>query len=61
VVVVEAVFAWPGIGLQAYQALQNLDVPLVLGTVLFSSFCIALLNLAADLLRVAIDPRLRLQ
>lgn len=61
VVVVEAVFAWPGIGLQAYHALQNLDVPLVLGTVLFSSFCIAMLNLGADLLRVVLDPRVRLQ
>ena len=36
IVVVEAVFSWPGIGLLAYQALQNLDVPLVVGTVLFT-------------------------
>jgi peptide/nickel transport system permease protein len=61
VVVVEAIFAWPGIGLQAYHALQALDLPLVLGTVLFSAFCIVVLNLVADLLRVAIDPRVRLQ
>jgi len=59
-VVVEAVFSWPGIGLQAYQALQNLDVPLVLGTVLFTALAITVLNIVADLLRVALDPRVRL-
>jgi len=60
IVVIEAVFSWPGIGLLAYQALQNLDVPLVVGTVLFTALCIALLNIVADLLRVVIDPRVRL-
>lgn len=60
VVVIEAVFSWPGIGLLAYQALQNLDVPLVVGTVLFTALAIALLNIVADLLRVVIDPRIRL-
>lgn len=60
IVVIEAVFSWPGIGLLAYQALQNLDVPMVVGTVLFTALCIALLNIVADLLRVAIDPRVRL-
>jgi len=60
IVVVETVFSWPGIGQQAYQALLNLDVPLVIGTVLFTGLCIALLNIVADLLRVIIDPRIRL-
>lgn len=60
IVVIEAVFSWPGIGLLAYQALQNLDVPLVVGTVLFTALCITLLNIVADLLRVVIDPRVRL-
>jgi len=60
IVVIEAVFSWPGIGLLAYQALQNLDLPLVVGTVLFTGLCIALLSIMADLLRVAIDPRVRL-
>ncbi|HVA92467.1 MAG TPA: ABC transporter permease [Chloroflexota bacterium] len=60
IVVVETVFSWPGIGLLAYQALQNLDLPLVVGSVLFTGLCIALLNILADLLRLAIDPRIRL-
>ena len=60
IVVVEAVFSWPGIGLMAYQALQALDVPLVIGTVLFTALCIALLNILADVLRVLVDPRVRL-
>jgi|SRR6185437_7479294 len=60
IVVVETVFSWPGIGQLAYQGLQSLDVPLVMGTVLFTALCIALLNIAADLLRVIIDPRIGL-
>jgi peptide/nickel transport system permease protein len=60
IVVIETVFSWPGMGQQAYQALQNLDVPLVVGTVLFTGLAIALLNIVADLLRALIDPRVRL-
>ncbi len=60
VVVIETVFSWPGIGQLAYQALQNLDVPLVVGTVLFTALAIALLNIVADLVRVILDPRVRL-
>jgi peptide/nickel transport system permease protein len=59
IVVVETVFSWPGIGLQAYQALQNVDTPLVVGTVLFTALCISVLNIVADLLRATIDPRVR--
>jgi peptide/nickel transport system permease protein len=60
IVVIEVVFAWPGIGQLAFQGLTNLDTPLVLGTVLFTGLMIALLNIVVDLLRVAIDPRIRL-
>jgi peptide/nickel transport system permease protein len=60
VVVLETVFSWPGIGLLAYQSLLNLDVPLVIGTVVFTALTIALLNIVADLLRVVVDPRVRL-
>ena len=60
IVVVETVFSWPGIGLMAFQALRNVDVPLVIGTMLFTAVCIALLNIVADVARVVIDPRVRL-
>jgi peptide/nickel transport system permease protein len=60
ILVVEVVFAWPGIGLQAWQAIGHLDVPMIMGTVLFAAFCIAVLNLAVDLVYALLDPRVRL-
>ncbi|HWE63225.1 MAG TPA: ABC transporter permease [Chloroflexota bacterium] len=60
IVVVETVFSWPGVGFLAFNGVQNLDVPLVVGTTIFTALCIALLNIVADLLRLVIDPRVRL-
>jgi peptide/nickel transport system permease protein len=59
-VVIQTVFSWPGIGLLAYQGMQNLDLPLIIGSTLFTALCIAVLNILADLLRILIDPRIRL-
>jgi peptide/nickel transport system permease protein len=61
VVVVEAVFGWPGIGLQAWTAIRNEDTPMIMGTVLAASVAVVFLNLFIDLLYVAIDPRVRLR
>jgi peptide/nickel transport system permease protein len=58
-VVVEAVFAWPGIGWQGWMAVRNRDIPLVVGTVLFSSLIVLGMNLLADIAHAAIDPRIR--
>jgi peptide/nickel transport system permease protein len=60
VVVIEAVFGWPGIGLQAWTAIRNQDTPMIMGTVLFASVAVVILNLLVDLLYVAVDPRVRL-
>ena len=60
ILVIEVVFAWPGIGLQAWQAIGHLDVPMIMGTVLFAAACIAALNLIVDLLYAVLDPRVRL-
>jgi peptide/nickel transport system permease protein len=60
VVVIEAVFGWPGIGLQAWTAIRNQDTPMIMGTVLFASVAVVFLNLLIDLLYVVIDPRVRL-
>jgi peptide/nickel transport system permease protein len=60
VVVIEAVFGWPGIGLQAWTAIRNQDTPIVMGTVLFASIAVVSLNLIVDLIYVALDPRVRL-
>ena len=60
VVLTETVFNWPGIGRLAYEAIFNLDIPLIMGTVLFSAFLIVLANLAVDVLYAWLDPRIRL-
>jgi ABC-type dipeptide/oligopeptide/nickel transport system permease component len=60
VVVIEAVFGWPGIGLQAWTAIRNQDTPMIMGTVLFASIAVVFLNLLVDTLYVALDPRVRL-
>jgi peptide/nickel transport system permease protein len=58
-VVVEWVFAWPGAGQLALQSVSNRDVPVVLMFVTVSAVIIVLSNLAADLLSLVADPRLR--
>ena len=59
VVTVEVVFAWPGIGLTAVDALQNLDRPVVMGTVIVGAVAVVFFNLVADLVRMLVDPRTR--
>jgi peptide/nickel transport system permease protein len=61
VVLTETVFNWPGIGRLAYEAIFNLDIPLIMGTVMFSAFLVVLANLAVDLLYVWLDPRIRIR
>jgi peptide/nickel transport system permease protein len=60
VVLTETVFNWPGLGRLAFEAVFNLDIPLIMGTVLFSSFLIVMANLVVDLLYAWLDPRTRL-
>jgi ABC-type dipeptide/oligopeptide/nickel transport system permease component len=59
IVIIETVFGWPGVGELAYQAVQNLDIPVVMGTVLYTTAVIVLLNLAVDILYAFLDPRVR--
>jgi peptide/nickel transport system permease protein len=58
VLVIERVFAWPGIGDQAWRAITFNDVPMVMGTVLVAAFFVTLFNLLADLANAVIDPRI---
>jgi peptide/nickel transport system permease protein len=60
VVVIEAVFGWPGIGLQAWNAIRNQDTPIIMGTVLFGSIAVVFINLLVDFLYVALDPRVEI-
>ncbi len=59
VVVVEAVYGWPGIGQLAWQAIQQVDVPIIMGVTLTSALAIILGNLIADLVAPIVDPRIR--
>ena len=58
-VLVEQVFAWPGIGAYAVQAVIASDYAAVQGFVLMMAILYILLNLAVDLCAAAIDPRVR--
>jgi len=55
--IIEQVFGWPGIGTLAWQAVQNIDLPMIMGTVLFSALCIVLANVVVDVIYTLIDPR----
>lgn len=57
--VTEMVFSYPGIGFALLQAVQNLDYPLMQGIFLFIAITVLAANFLADLLNVALDPRVR--
>ncbi|NPD17653.1 ABC transporter permease [Xinfangfangia sp. D13-10-4-6] len=60
IVVVESVFGWPGIGQLAWQAIQRVDIPIIMGVTLISALAIVIGNLIADLISPLIDPRIKL-
>lgn len=59
VVFVEAVFAWPGIGLLVYQSISQRDLPVIQAGVLISTLAFVLINVIVDVLHGVIDPRVR--
>ncbi len=58
-IVVEAVFSWPGIGLLTFDAIRQLDYPVIQGVFLLSSATVILANLLTDITYGYIDPRVR--
>jgi peptide/nickel transport system permease protein len=58
-VVVETVFAWPGIGRLLYEGIAFRDFPVVQATVLLAGSMIVVVNLVVDVLYAVIDPRIR--
>lgn len=58
VVVVEVVFAWPGLGLLALNAVEARDYPVLQGAVLLFALFFLLVNLVVDLLYAYLDPRI---
>jgi len=61
IVVVESVFGWPGIGQLAWQAIQRVDIPIIMGVTIVSAGAIVIGNLIADMITPFIDPRIRLR
>ena len=55
----EVVFGLPGIGKLTYDALQTLDLPLIMATVMYASFFVVAANAVVDALYAFIDPRVR--
>ena len=60
VVLVEQVFAWPGLGRLAVEAIQTVDVPLILGTVSVTALIVVWSGILVDLVQSLVDPRIRL-
>jgi peptide/nickel transport system permease protein len=58
-VIIETIFAWPGMGRLAWEAATGYDYPVVLGLAFVGSVLTVLGNLAADLAYAALDPRIR--
>jgi peptide/nickel transport system permease protein len=59
VVVVESLFAWPGIGHALLHAVVSRDVPMIQGTALVMALMFVVFNAAIDLIVMLLDPRLR--
>ncbi|GGF58527.1 ABC transporter permease [Azorhizobium oxalatiphilum] len=57
-VVIETVFAWPGMGRLAFDAVFQRDINLLLGVLFFSSFLVIVSNLVTDLVYALLDPRI---
>ena len=58
-VIVETIFAWPGLGRLAYEALVWRDFPVIQGVVLLITAIVVITNLVVDILYVCLDPRVR--
>lgn len=60
VIVVEVVFAWPGLGLLVYDSVAARDYPVLQGAILLIAVIFLFVNLVVDILYAVIDPRIRL-
>ena len=58
-VLIESIFAWPGIGQYAYRASTSLDFPAIMGVSMVIAFIFIAINLVVDVLYFVLDPRLR--
>ena len=59
VVIVERVFNWPGVGRMAVEAIETVDIPLILGTVIFTAVLVVGSSILIDVVQAIVDPRIR--
>jgi len=57
---IESIFNWPGIGRLAYDAVLQLDFPMIQGTVLFTAVVFVAVNFIVDIVYSLLDPKVRL-
>jgi peptide/nickel transport system permease protein len=60
-VFVEYIFAWNGLGKEIVNALNNMDLPVVMGSVVFISLIFVIINILVDLIYAWVDPRIRIE
>jgi peptide/nickel transport system permease protein len=58
-VLTESIFAWPGVGRLAFEAISNRDYPLINGTILLFAATFVFVNLVVDILYAVLNPRIR--
>jgi peptide/nickel transport system permease protein len=56
----EVVMGLPGVGMLTYTSLQNLDLPVIMGCVMYAAFFVVLANAVVDILYAVLDPRVRI-
>ena len=59
-VIIEQIFAWPGLGQLAYEAITRRDYPVILGVTLFAGAFVIVTNILIDFVYVLVDPRVSL-
>jgi ABC-type dipeptide/oligopeptide/nickel transport system permease component len=57
-IIVEQVFAWPGLGYLTVQSIANLDIPTILAVATFAAIAIVVVNIIVDLTYALLDPRI---
>lgn len=57
--IIEVIFAWPGMGRLTYSAMMERDYPLIIGTTFVAAVMVVLGNLLADVMYAVVDPRIR--
>ena len=60
-VFVEYIFAWNGLGKEIVDALNNMDLPVVMGSVLFISVIFIVINILVDIIYMLVDPRIKIE